>query len=175
MAGREGRCPVLADGAERVEGSGGSGHSDRGGRRLEGLFGGLGDGAFPEVMVQTCIVHLLRHSLSSASYTERAALAEALKRIYRASSEAEAALDAFEDSALGERYPDMVRSWRSAWSRVVPYFAFSAPIWKTIYTTRWVLFPHVCTCQIHLKQPSQVRADRRLHYSLIARSMQRNQ
>ncbi len=129
-------------------------------------------------MVQTCIVHLLRHSLSSASYTERAALAEALKRIYQASSEAEAeaALDAFEDSALGERYPrDMVCSWRSAWSRVVPYFAFSAPIWKAIYTTRWVLFPHVCTCQIYPKQPSQVRADRRLHYSLIARSMQRNQ
>ena len=27
---------------------------------------------FPEVMVQTCIVHLLRYALSSASYTERA-------------------------------------------------------------------------------------------------------
>ena len=29
----------------------------------------------------------------------------------------------------------MVRSWRSAWSRVVPYFAFSAPVRKAIYTT----------------------------------------
>ena len=27
---------------------------------------------FPEMIVQTCIVHLLRHALSSASYTERA-------------------------------------------------------------------------------------------------------
>ena len=30
--------------------------------------------AFPEMIVQTCIVHLLRHALSSASYTERVAL-----------------------------------------------------------------------------------------------------
>ena len=93
--------------------------------------------AFPEEVVQTCIVHLLRHSLSSASYKERAELAAALKRIYQGSSEteAEAALDAFEDSALGERYPDVVRSWRTAWSRVIPYFTFSTPIRKAIYTT----------------------------------------
>ena len=93
--------------------------------------------AFPEVTVQTCVVHLLRHSLSRASHRERKALAEVLKGIYQAASEsdAEAALDAFEDSALGERYPDVVRSWREAWSRVVPFFAFSEPIRKAIYTT----------------------------------------
>ncbi len=44
VAGREGRSPVLTDGAERIKGSRGSGHSDRGGGRSEGLFGGLGDG-----------------------------------------------------------------------------------------------------------------------------------
>ena len=47
----------------------------------------------------------------------------------------DAVLEEYEDSALGERYPDVVRSWRSAWSRVVPYFAFSASIRKAIYTT----------------------------------------
>ena len=36
--------------------------------------------------------------------------------------------------ALGEKYPGIVRSWRSAWDRVVPFFAFSAPIRRAIYT-----------------------------------------
>ena len=31
---------------------------------------------------------------------------------------------------VGERYPYVVRSWRTAWSRTVPYFVFSAPIRK---------------------------------------------
>ena len=39
---------------------------------------------FPETTVQTCIVHLLRHSLEFASYTDRKAVAAALKNIYRA-------------------------------------------------------------------------------------------
>ena len=40
--------------------------------------------AFPYTTVQTCIVHLLRYSLSSASYRERKALAAALKPLYQA-------------------------------------------------------------------------------------------
>jgi putative transposase len=39
---------------------------------------------FPEATVQTCIVHLLRHSLDFVSYKDRKAVAAALKDIYRA-------------------------------------------------------------------------------------------
>jgi len=39
---------------------------------------------FPEATVQTCIVHLLRHSLNFVSYKDRKAVATALKDIYRA-------------------------------------------------------------------------------------------
>ncbi len=35
----------------------------------------------------------------------------------------------------GQKYPGIARSWRSAWDRVVPFFAFSAPIRRAIYTT----------------------------------------
>jgi transposase-like protein len=35
-------------------------------------------------MVQTCIVHLLRHSLDFVSYKDRKAVAAALKGVYRA-------------------------------------------------------------------------------------------
>ncbi len=39
---------------------------------------------FPEAMVQTCIVHLLRHSLDFVSYKDRKSVAAALKDVYRA-------------------------------------------------------------------------------------------
>src|SRR4051794_27437282 len=39
---------------------------------------------FPDATVQTCIVHLLRHSLDFVSYKDRKAVAVALKDIYRA-------------------------------------------------------------------------------------------
>ena len=38
---------------------------------------------FPDAQVQTCIVHLLRHSLDFVSYKDRKAVATALKDIYR--------------------------------------------------------------------------------------------
>ena len=41
---------------------------------------------FPEALVQTCIVHLLRHSLDFVSYKDRKLVAGALKDIYRESN-----------------------------------------------------------------------------------------
>jgi putative transposase len=38
---------------------------------------------FPQTIVQTCIVHLIRHSMDFASWKDRKALAGALKAIYR--------------------------------------------------------------------------------------------
>jgi putative transposase len=95
------------------------------------------ESVYPEAVVQTCIVHLIRHSLAYASWKERKALASALKAVYQAPTEAAAssALDAFEAGPWGQKYPGIARSWRSAWDRVVPFFAFSAPIRRAIYTT----------------------------------------
>ncbi|MFG1329521.1 IS256 family transposase, partial [Xanthobacter autotrophicus] len=92
---------------------------------------------FPEAVVQTCIVHLLRHSLDFVSYKDRKAVAAALKDIYRAVDAAagEAALTAFEDSAWGCRYPAIAQSWRWAWSEVVPFYAFPAEVRRILYTT----------------------------------------
>src|SRR5215204_3377100 len=61
---------------------------------------------FPEATVQTCIVHLLRHSLDFVSYKDRKPVAAALKGIYRAldADAGEAALAAFEDGLWGRRY-----------------------------------------------------------------------
>ena len=93
--------------------------------------------AFPKTTVQTCIVHLLRHSMSCASYNERKPLANALKSVYQAvnADSAMIALDQFEETDLGERYPDVVRAWRAKWDLVIPFLAFSEPIRRVLYTT----------------------------------------
>jgi putative transposase len=92
---------------------------------------------FPDAMVQTCIVHLLRHSLDFVSYKDRKAVAAALKTIYRAkdAADGEAALAAFEADAWGQKYPAIGQSWRRAWSEVVPFFAFHPDVRRLIYTT----------------------------------------
>ncbi|MGL5116770.1 MAG: IS256 family transposase [Beijerinckiaceae bacterium] len=92
---------------------------------------------FPDTIVQTCIVHLLRNSMDFASWKDRKTLAGALKGIYRATDAvaAEAALTAFEASFWGQRYPAIGQSWRRAWSEVIPFFAFPGDVRRIIYTT----------------------------------------
>lgn len=48
---------------------------------------------------------------------------------------AEATLTAFEAGPWGTQFPTVAASWRRAWSQVIPFFAFPAPIRKVIYTT----------------------------------------
>jgi len=92
---------------------------------------------FPQAIVQTCIVHLIRHSMDFASWKDRKALAGALKAIYRAkdSDAAKAALEAFEGGHWGIKYPAIAQSWRRNWERVIPFFAFPAAVRRIIYTT----------------------------------------
>ena len=92
---------------------------------------------FPEATVQTCIVHLLRHSLDFVSYKDRKAVATALKDIYRAVDAAagETALAAFDAGPWGQKYQAIGQSWRRAWGEVVPFYAFPADVRRILYTT----------------------------------------
>jgi hypothetical protein len=92
---------------------------------------------FPEATVQTCIVHLLRHSLDFVSWKDRRAVAAALKDIYRAidRAAAEAALGTFEAGPWGRKYAAIGQSWRRAWGEVVPFYAFPAEVRRILYTT----------------------------------------
>jgi putative transposase len=93
--------------------------------------------AFPETTVQSCIVHLLRHSLDFVSWKDRKAVAAALREIYRAvdAEAGEAALAAFEASPWGRKYAAIGPAWRRAWSEVVPFYAFPADVRRILYTT----------------------------------------
>jgi len=93
--------------------------------------------AFPDATVQTCIVHLLRHSLDFVSYKDRKPVAAALKDIYRAldAVAGEAALAAFEAGPWGVKYPAIGMSWRRAWTEVIPFYAFPDEVRRILYTT----------------------------------------
>jgi putative transposase len=92
---------------------------------------------FPQTIVQTCIVHLIRHSMGFASWKERKPVTAALKQVYRA-KDAETArqkLDEFDQGPGGRKYPAIAQSWRRNWSEVIPFFAFPEPVRRIIYTT----------------------------------------
>jgi len=93
------------------------------------------EAVFPGTLVQTCIVHLMRASLSFVNWKERKGLAADLKSIYRAAT-AELALAEFR-----RKYPKhgvVAEVWERNWQRVIPFFDFPEEIRKIIYTTNAV-------------------------------------
>ena len=92
---------------------------------------------FPQTVIQTCIVHLIRHSMDFAAWKDRKNVAQALRAVYRAADAkiGQAALDAFAQSPWGEKYPAIAQSWRRNWDLVIPFFAFPEGVRKIIYTT----------------------------------------
>lgn len=92
---------------------------------------------FPDAVVQTCIVHLIRYSMQFASWKERKAVAAALKPVYRADNadSARHELEAFDAGEWGQKYPAIAKSWRRNWEQVIPFFAFAPEVRKIIYTT----------------------------------------
>lgn len=95
------------------------------------------EATWPDSMVQTCVVHLIRAANRWVAYGDRKAVSAALKKVYTAPDEttAKAALDEFADSELGQKYPQSVKVWRDAWDRFVPFLQFPPMARKVIYTT----------------------------------------
>jgi putative transposase len=91
---------------------------------------------YPKTVVQTCIVHLIRHSLKYVPRRDREQVARDLKPIYTAANAqaAEAALEAF-DETWGKRFPVITQAWLNAWEHVIPFLAFPDEVRRVIYTT----------------------------------------
>lgn len=100
---------------------------------------------FPEAAIQTCIVHLIRHSLDFAGWKDRKGLATELKTIYRApdAQAASAALSAFEAGPWGRKYPPIAASWRRRWEEVIPFFSYPPEVRRLIYTTNAIESLHM--------------------------------
>ena len=99
---------------------------------------------FPNTVVQTCVVHLIRAAMRFVSYKDRRKVAAALKPIYTAATveAAEMALLGFAESDLGTKYPAAVATWENTWERFIPFLAFPETVRKIIYTTSRAS-PHV--------------------------------
>lgn len=92
---------------------------------------------YPATTLQTCVVHLIRNSLSYAGWRDRKALAASLKPIYTAvnAEVAEEELETFAQGAWGKKFPTIAPSWRRAWDRVIPFLAFPPEVRRVLYTT----------------------------------------
>jgi putative transposase len=91
---------------------------------------------FPQTVVQTCVVHLIRHSLKYVPRREREQVARDLRPIYTAvdADAAQQALEAF-DEKWGKRFPVITQAWLNAWEYVIPFLAFPPEVRRVIYTT----------------------------------------
>jgi putative transposase len=94
------------------------------------------EATFAKTVVQTCLVHQVRHSLNFVPWQDRKAVAADLRAIYTAENEACAldALAAFERT-WAAKYPMIAKSWRANWAHLVPFLAYPPEIRRIIYTT----------------------------------------
>ncbi|MGW4413093.1 IS256 family transposase [Nonomuraea sp. NPDC004702] len=91
---------------------------------------------WPQAVVRTCVVHLLRASFRYAARQHWDAIARALKPVYTAPTEA-AALERFLEFAevWGGKYPAIVKLWEDAWAEFVPFLNFDTEIRRVICST----------------------------------------
>jgi transposase-like protein len=94
---------------------------------------------WPQATVQLCVVHLIRASLRYASKRDWGPLTKDLRLIYTAVDEstAEAGLDGFEQR-WGQRYPAIVKLWRTHWAEFIPFLAFPPDVRRVVYTTNLI-------------------------------------
>ena len=94
------------------------------------------EATFPLTTVQTCIVHLIRHSLKYVPRKQYEQVTKDLRPIYTAldADQALLELEAFEEK-WGQQLPVIGQAWRSAWAHVTPFMAFEPEVRRVIYTT----------------------------------------
>ena len=70
------------------------------------------EATWPNSMVQTCVVHLIRAANRWVAYGDRKKVSSKLREVYTAGDEtsAKAALEEFKASDLGEKYPPVCQS-----------------------------------------------------------------
>lgn len=95
--------------------------------------------AYPKTVQQRCIVHMIRNSVKFISYKDLKAFCEDLKTIYTAKNEKEgyANLQTIKEKWKA-KYPNSLKNWEENWDAICPFFAYSEPIRKIMYTTNTI-------------------------------------
>jgi putative transposase len=91
---------------------------------------------WPQTIVQTCIIHLIRNSFRLASRKDADAIKRDLKAMYEAPNP-EVAAAALEDldEKWSKKYPALIRLWRNAWTEFVPFLDYDLEIRRVICST----------------------------------------
>jgi putative transposase len=102
---------------------------------LKGLPEVVGN-VWPQTIVQTCIIHLIRNTFRLASKRDWDAMRRDVKPIYTAIN-ADAARAAFDEMAerWGQRYPAIVRLWDNAWNEFIPFLDYDIEIRRVLCST----------------------------------------
>lgn len=91
---------------------------------------------WPDAIVQTCVIHLLRNSFRLVSRKHWDQIARDLRVVYTAATPkaARAEFDTFTD-AWGQRYPALIRLWASAWEEFTPFLDYDVEIRRILFST----------------------------------------
>lgn len=91
---------------------------------------------FPDTVVQTCTVHVVRAAARFVSYQDRKKVAAAMRAIYTAPTleAAELAMGEFR-TTWGTQYPAAIKVWENAWSDFIPFLDYPPELRKVVYTT----------------------------------------
>ena len=95
--------------------------------------------AYPNTVQQRCIVHMIRNSVKFISYKDLKEFCNDLKSIYTAKNEKEgyANLQTIKEK-WKTKYPNSLKNWEENWDAICPFFAYSEPIRKIMYTTNTI-------------------------------------
>ena len=102
---------------------------------LKGLPEVVGN-VWPQTIVQTCLIHLIRNTFRLASKKDWDALRRDVKPIYTAVNAA-AARAAFDElvERWGTRYGAIVRLWDNAWDEFIPFLDYDLEIRRVLCST----------------------------------------
>jgi putative transposase len=91
---------------------------------------------WPAAIVQACVLHLIRNSFHYAGRHDWEKMAKDLRPIYQAINADVAAAQLEEFAGVwGQKYPAIIRLWRSAWAEFTPFLEYDVEIRKIISST----------------------------------------
>ena len=94
------------------------------------------ENVWPQAIVQTCVIHLIRNTFRLASRRDWDALKRDLRPIYTAvnATAARAARDELAER-WGQRYPAIIRLWDNAWEQFIPFLDYDVEIRQVLCST----------------------------------------
>lgn len=95
--------------------------------------------AYPNTIQQRCIVHMIRNSVKFVSYKDLKEFCKDLKKIYTSKNEKQG----YEElqkvkEKWKDKYISAFKTWEENWDAICPFFQFSEPIRKIMYTTNTI-------------------------------------